>query len=40
MPLEWPLVLRISEPRERTRVKDTPMPPLNLLSIATSAYLR
>ena len=36
MPLEWPLVLSISEPRERTRWYARPMPPENFESSATS----
>ncbi len=36
MPLLLPLVPRISEPRERTRDHDTPMPPLNFDRRATS----
>ncbi len=36
IPLECPLVERISEPRERTRVQLTPMPPENFDSCAIS----
>ncbi len=35
MPFEWPLVPRISEPRDRTFVHEIPMPPAYLLSRAT-----
>jgi len=37
MPLEWPLVPRISAPRERIRDHCTPMPPANLDRRATWA---
>ncbi len=36
MPLDLPLVLPISEPRDRTRWNPRPMPPENFESIATS----
>lgn len=36
IPFEWPLVLPMSEPRERTRWYASPMPPENLESFATS----
>jgi hypothetical protein len=36
MPFEWPFVLSISEPRERTRWYARPMPPENFDSIAAS----
>ena len=38
MPLDAPLVPRISAPRDRTRDQAMPMPPENLLSLATCAY--
>ena len=37
MPLDCPLVPRISAPRERTREKAIPMPPANFDSFATCA---
>ena len=36
MPLLWPLVLEMSDPRPRTRWYARPMPPENFDSIATS----
>ncbi len=38
MPLECPLVPLISEPRERTRVQEMPMPPAYFDSLATWPY--
>ena len=38
MPLDLPLVPRISAPRERIREKAMPMPPANFDSFATWAY--
>ena len=37
MPLDWPLVPRISAPRDRTRENEIPMPPANFDSFATWA---
>nr|WP_281369002.1 hypothetical protein [Nocardioides ungokensis] len=37
IPLECPLVPRISAPRERTRENEIPMPPANFDSAATCA---
>jgi hypothetical protein len=38
-PFEWPLVPLIKLPRERTREKETPIPPANFESSAISLYL-
>ncbi len=38
IPLAWPLVPRISAPRERTRDQEMPIPPANFDSFATCAY--
>lgn len=38
IPFECPFVPLISEPRDRIRVHETPMPPAYLLSRATCPY--